>query len=175
MFLTKKNFLIKLQVGETQKILADNPDSFINTILMEEKLLKYIEEKPDVKNITINKKNFLPAVRFLCIIILDWKFDLSAEVIYKTSVDTYYQEVIRQVVVDILLEEKFYTLAELVKRGNANVKTKRIRVTPVYKSSDTLQTKYVSSFVKYILQNTNDYNDAGLKDELKRFLSRILD
>lgn len=173
-FATKKNFLINLKQGDSNKIVDESPDSFINTMILEDSLEAYISNNPNTLNIKLTNDKFPPFIRYLSIIILDWKFGISADLILKTASDSYYQDLIRKVVIDILLNNRYYILADLI-RDCPPVTNNVTRAFAVFKMpEDELLTTSVVRYVKLLLNHVVKDDIDLVKRDLKRLFKEML-
>ena len=173
-FATKKHFTQSIQVGESNKVINETPDAFINTLILEDELKRFIKMNPDVMNIEV-MSSFPPPARYLAVFTLDWYFDISSDIIFKTTSDNYYRDIIKKVTIEILLRNNFNLVADIVKYGNAEKEENPFRVFTLYKNpNDALQQKYVNNMIRYILQNTSSYNRDAMKKQLKVFFETII-
>ena len=172
MYSTKQNFTINLKQAESSKIANENPDSFINQMILEDELEKYIEQNPDLLNIKLSD-NFPPHIRYLAIVLLDYKFDVSADLILKTASSAEYHEIVRRVAIDILLEMKCFILADLIKTGDTTDReVSRFFLTSKDKRDEEVS-KTITRFMKNINDKSGAYESTEIKSEMQRFIKRI--
>ncbi len=176
MYATKQNFTVQLKQVESSKLVNENPDSFINQMILEEELLEYVNDKPYILEQHIIEENFPPQARYLCVLLLDWKFDVSADIILKTASSSEYHSIVRRVAYDIITT-KFgcHSLAYLIRFGEMeDAKPGRFFIT-VKDKDDELLSKYITRFLKYIYDKSGSFNEKEFKLELERFIKQLVD
>ena len=173
-FATKKNFTVELKVSETNKIINEHPDSFLNEIILEDELTRYVRENPHVTDIPLKSETLAPYIRYLCLVTLDSTFDVSADVLLRYASDTYYQTLVRQVVINILLKEKLFVLADLVSNAERNERESSRFFTVFKDPKDELLTKQITKFLKSIYDNSGQYAAIEIKSEMTRFIKKVM-
>lgn len=170
-FLTRKNFTFPLQISTASKIVQENPDSFMSSLILEEELKAYITKRPDTLNIDCSA-DFPRYVRILCLVVLDRIFNISAELFLKSSKDSYYAKLIKQVCIDYLEENKFFRMATLIFESSSQVEESKNPYRKIKTKNDDLFNERYNLFCKSITDNCPSNMLTGLLLEMQTFIEK---
>lgn len=151
-FLTRKNFTFPLVISSASKIIQENPDGFMSSLILEEEIKNYVQNKPDTLNIDCTN-DFPRYIRLLCLVIMDKIFNISADLFLKTSKDAYYAKLIKQVCIDYLEENNMFRLATVIFESSPQVENAKNQYRKIKTINDDLFDERFNLFCKSITDN----------------------
>jgi len=172
-YATQKKFSQTFSVGPTNK-LVPSPEGFLNVEMMTEKISTFLSENPHVIDITIGEE-YCEAARNIVVVTLDYHFGVSSDILFRFGQDGNYIAVLRKIVVELLICNNFFLLADLVKKGKCSKREGKTKKFMIVHHQDELLSSHVTNFFRFIFENTQGYEYEPLKKELERFIKLLLE
>lgn len=171
-FLTRKNFTFPLVLSSASRTIQENPDSFMSSLILEEELKNYVKMFPDT--LLINCSSDFPRyVRLICLMILDKLFNISADLFLKSSKDTYYSKLIKQVCIDYLERENYHNLAILIYESLPPIESSKNNYRKIKTDNDESFNEKFNLFCKSIIDHSSPEIFPNLLLELQRFANNL--